>query len=263
MKYKFVFAIIALLLLVSFSFYRNRYLILQSFDYLELATDINSYSESPENTPLSEESSADSVMETNESIPPELKRAVPFISQAPFGVWNDFYDEMCEEASMIIVDAWLAKDSRPTLDAQEVDLKLKEISAYEKNRFGTDISTSIGNAKTTLVEFFGLKDEQLQLIDVPNEDTLRKLLNEGLIIAPFSGKALNNPNFRNGGPRYHMLVITGYREDIFITHDVGTRKGAGYEYSTKVILEAMHDFVPESAGDITQGAKTVLLVKDI
>jgi len=42
-----------------------------------------------------------------------------------------------------------------------------------------------------------------------------------------------------------MLLIVGYDESGFYTHDVGTRRGELYRYSDVVMMNALHDLVPK------------------
>ena len=66
----------------------------------------------------------------------------------------------------------------------------------------------------------------------------------------FEGKVIGNPNYKNGGPVYHAMVIKGYEDKTadpgsvqkIITHDVGTRKGEDYVYKWSTLQNALHDW---------------------
>ena len=77
------------------------------------------------------------------------------------------------------------------------------------------------------------------------------------VILPTSGKALGNPNFRNGGPVYHMLVLRGYTETTFITNDPGTRQGKNYTYDIDVFMDAIGDW---EGHDPANGPKRVIVM---
>jgi hypothetical protein len=81
------------------------------------------------------------------------------------------------------------------------------------------------------------------------------------IVAPFAGKKLWNSHFTSGWPRYHMLVIRWYDEKYFYTNDVGTRHGENFPYTYATIMDALHDLVEVGAGDITEGAKRILVIR--
>lgn len=57
-----------------------------------------------------------------------------------------------------------------------------------------------------------------------------------------------------------MLVIRGYDEKYFYTNDVGTRLGENFPYAYAVIMDALHDLVPEGKGDIATGKKRILVL---
>ncbi len=263
MKYKYILLILAILALVAFSIYRNRTILSQSLDYLELSSSINDLEDSAYKQVEidAHENEEELVEEVIPQLPTEVRRVIPFATQAPLGVWNDFYDEMCEEASAIVANAWLINDSRPILDPNEVDQELKNISEFEKESIGTDVSTTIRQLRTVMIDYMSISPESLNMVEISSELELKKLLVDNIIIAPFAGKELKNPYFRGGGPRYHMLVITGYKEKSFITNDVGTKRGANFEYQSDLLISAIHDFIPEDEGEISVGNKTVLIIK--
>jgi hypothetical protein len=79
------------------------------------------------------------------------------------------------------------------------------------------------------------------------------------VIIPASGKELQNPNFRNGGPPYHMLVMKGYLADgRWIVNDPGTRKGADYLYGKQLLLNAVHDW---NGGDVPRGSSVAFVIE--
>ena len=58
------------------------------------------------------------------------------------------------------------------------------------------------------------------------------------------GNILKNPYYPH--PGYHMLVAIGYTEDMIVTNDNGTRKGADFSYENQVFQDAMN----AAGGDI-------------
>jgi uncharacterized protein YvpB len=88
------------------------------------------------------------------------------------------------------------------------------------------------------------------------DDIKREIASGKPVIVPAAGKLLDNPNFRNGGPKYHMLVIKGYDKDGFITNDPGTRKGEYFRYTYDNLYNAIHDW---DDGDILNGGKNILV----
>jgi len=96
--------------------------------------------------------------------------------------------------------------------------------------------------------------------DNPTFEDFQEILAAGhLIIAPFAGQHLGNPNYKNGGPVYHMMVVKGYDADKMqiVTDDVGTRNGADYVYSWETINFALHDW---NDNDILLGEPRIIEV---
>jgi hypothetical protein len=63
------------------------------------------------------------------------------------------------------------------------------------------------------------------------------------LILPTLGRELQNPNFKNPGPIYHMLVVQGYtKSGEIITNDPGTRKGKDYLYNPEILFNAIGDW---------------------
>ena len=56
-----------------------------------------------------------------------------------------------------------------------------------------------------------------------------------------------------------MLVIVGYTETEFITHDPGTRRGKNYRYTFDTIMDAIHDWTGVKE-EIGTGVPRVLIV---
>jgi len=91
------------------------------------------------------------------------------------------------------------------------------------------------------------------------------LIQDVPIIIPANGKQLffYYRYFANGGPYYHNLVILGYddKKEQFTVHDVGTRRGAYFKYSYRLLLDSIHDFpLSGHKEDIEQGDKKALIL---
>lgn len=192
--------------------------------------------------------------------PTTVVRQLPFSSQAPSGNWDAFHEETCEEASMIIAWRYWQNDNRAIIPADEMEGLLQAVATYERDALGTDVSTTIAQMRQTMTDYYQIPAEKLSVQNITSETELLSAVQQGVVIAPFAGKLLHNPNFRNGGPRYHVAVITGYDGQQFIVHDVGTRNGANYRYRGDTLIGALHDYIPENQGDITAGTPRVLIL---
>ncbi len=185
-------------------------------------------------------------------LPKELNLAMTFYSQAPFGDWNEPWQNACEEASLLLVanayydHKWTREQFRDQVLAI-VDWQNKTFGYYKS---------------TTTKQMAQILEDSLKLKNVihtnPTFKDVQEILARGhLIVIPLAGKKLGNPFFKNGGPEYHALVIKGYKEgEKVITSDVGTKHGEDYVYSWKTLSDANHDY----AKPIDSGAKMLIEV---
>lgn len=189
------------------------------------------------------------------SIPASLNLAVPFALQAPYQNWAQPYEDACEEASSLMVDAFYSnlKFTGPA----DIDTHLKALFAWEDVNFGSNQNTTAAQTAQMIREYFGYT--RVDLVQNFTADDVRKAITAGHpVIIPADGKLLNNPNFKNGGPVYHMLVIKGFLSTkSFIANDPGTRKGADYVYDVSVIMNAAHDW---NGGDTAHGNRVMIVV---
>lgn len=189
--------------------------------------------------------------------PQQILHDVPFFAQAPMGDWNQPWQDACEEASIILGAYWLK--NKP-LTKQKFIQEIQYLVQLQNTMFGSYVDTTIDQTKTMYDRYYGIWTTSI--IDQPSiQDLKEQLAQWHLIVAPFAGKKLWNPYYSNGWPRYHMMLIVGYDETHFITHDVGTRHGQNFRYTHHVIIDALHDFVPISAWDISHWVPRALILQ--
>lgn len=168
--------------------------------------------------------------------PAKSLSTIPFYSQAPGGVWDPLHEDACEEAAVLIVKYW-AEDVRPSLAAH--DQNLKDFIGWQTTH-GYGKSLSIPELYQAVKDFYNF---EFEVVEVKTAAGLKSLIDAGRpVIWPADGKKLNNPHFQNGGPLYHMLVVSGYEGDTFITQDPGTRHGQNYRYSAATLMAAQADW---------------------
>ncbi len=190
------------------------------------------------------------------TLPTEVNLAVPFLSQAPKQNWDLPYQEACEEASLIMADAYLA-GKKTKFTPEEGDRAILDLVAFEE-REGYAIDVTAKEAAEIASKYFSKR--KARVIVRPTMDEVRRLLAAGFpLIVPADGKALKNPNFRNGGPPYHMLILKGYLADgRWITNDPGTRKGADYIYDRDILWNAISDW---NGGDVKNGIPSIVVME--
>jgi len=171
-------------------------------------------------------------------IPAELNLKVPFYAQAPFANWDLPWQETCEEASVLLVANIYFQHNWPR---EEFNNQILALVEWEKKQFGDYKHTTVGQTAEILNNYLNLKTV---IHENPTFEEVKNILSQGhLIVMTFAGKELGNPNYKNGGPLYHAMVIKGYKAgEKVITNDVGTRNGADYVYKWKTIEQALHDY---------------------
>ncbi len=188
--------------------------------------------------------------------PTEINLSVPFLLQAPKQNWVEPFEDACEEASLLMVDAYY--DGRKTAFGPDEGVKaILDVVAYEDATYGYNKDANADEVMKTANNYF--KRPNVEIVEATEANIKAALANGNPVIAPAHGKELLNPNFRNGGPEYHMLVIKGYTKDgQWITNDPGTRNGPDYLYPKQRLLDAIHDF---NARDMKLGRKVVIIIK--
>lgn len=163
---------------------------------------------------------------------------VPFTSQAPLADWSQPWQDACEEASVLMVDYYYQNKSLPA--KEEASQILKDMVVWQEQNWGDHHNLTLAE----LAEYVKITfNYQTEIIENLTSEKLKFYLDKGQpIIIPADGKKLANPNFKNGGPVYHMLVVKGYVGDNFITNDPGTRLGADFIYSSENLLDSIADW---------------------
>lgn len=168
----------------------------------------------------------------------EINLDVPFSSQAPFSDWAEPYQNACEETASLMVAKYYQKATlTPAIAKQEI----LDLVAWENKNFSYYEDTTAQETAQILQDYYGFKRVDV-IYDFSLDDLKAQILAGRPIIIPASGQMLKNPNFKQPGPIYHMLVIKGItKTGDFITNDNGTRKGHNYIYNPDILYAAIHD----------------------
>lgn len=195
------------------------------------------------------------VNSTPKILPAEKNLAVPFTTQAPNANWDAEHEEFCEEAAVLMVGRYF--QARAITDAADAEDALQQLKDWELDNLGFFKDTTAAETAQILGATYPVTTT---LLTDPTSNDLKTDLAAGhLIIVPTAGRQLHNPNFKQPGPIYHMVVLKGYtKTQQFITNDPGTRKGADYIYSMETIMTAMHDW---NSGDVDHGGKVVIVIE--
>ncbi len=198
---------------------------------------------------------ADPILETDKkeaALPEKILLKVPFTVQAPNANWDALHEEACEEASLIILKHFLKNE--PMGSPEQVEEEIQSMIKYETDH-GYKVDVTMDELAQISEDFYGFKTARVEK-NITLDDIKKELVAGRPVIVPASGKMLDNPNFKNGGPLYHNLVIVGYDKKGFITNDPGTRKGEGFRYTFDNLFNAIHDW---NSSDINKGGKAYLV----
>ena len=192
-----------------------------------------------------------------EIIPKFINLDIPFISQAPYAVWDELHDHACEEAAIIMVYYYLTEK---TLTLEIGDTEILNMVDWQIKNWGGHFDLSAEQIVELFKNYFDYSEIEL-VQDVSVEKIKQELVEGNPIIVPAAGRLLKNPYFTPPGPVYHILVIKGYDDEKseFIVNDPGTKHGADFPYSYETLQNAVHDF---NNGDVLSGKKAMIVVKN-
>lgn len=187
-----------------------------------------------------------------QQLPDTIQLAVPFTSQAPEKNWDHPWQDACEEAAVLMLDAYYKDYGLSPLFAKDEILKMV---AWEESQ-GWGGSIEISKIAQLAEDVTG---KRARIISHPTAEDIRELLASGTpVLAVADGKALPNPHFSGDGPEYHALIIRGYTATTFITNDPGTQFGENFEYTYSDLLAALRDW---NNGDVKNGVPVVLVLE--
>lgn len=269
---KIIFSLIVLVFLFGLWFYQNRKPEAIVID-LPPAQNYQDFANKNDNVEIPEpveEEEPEPIVNTNTSVNvntntninvsqpvvTSINLNVPFTSQAPTANWEQPFQDACEEASILMVDYYLQGKSIPAPDKVE-DILVSMIDWQDVHLDG-DIDMSIEDLSYLAENLLAYAN--YEIVEDLTVDKIKLYLDKGLpVIVPANGKTLANPNFRNGGPIYHMLVIKGYKDGYFITNDPGTRNGHNFVYTYENMMLSIADW-DEQKHQVNPDAKVGLVL---
>lgn len=207
------------------------------------------------NTSVAGQNSSIQQPETSQptTLPRSVQIDVPFVSQAPFANWDDLHQEACEEMSFLLVKHYLEGTA---VNPEIAERELQDMVAWmTANGYSYDVTAE--QLAGVIEEKYGMK--ATVTYDISIDDIKRELAKGNPVILPLAGQRIGNPYFSGDGPPYHMLVVTGYDSDEFITNDVGTKRGEDFKYPQQTLFDAIHDWTGDKA-TIEEGRKAMLVV---
>ena len=189
----------------------------------------------------------------NSVLPARVHLSVPFTSQAPEKNWDQPWQDACEEAVVLMLDAYYKGYGVSPLFAKDEILRMV---AWEENK-GWGGSINIEEVVTLAQHVTGRQTQKI-LTNPTVADIKQSVASGHPVLVVADGKILPNPHFSGDGPDYHALVVRGYTETTFITNDPGTQFGENFEYAYDDLLNAIRDW---NDGDVKSGKRVVMVME--
>lgn len=205
--------------------------------------------------------SSDKKKEESETPTTFIDHDVPFATQAPTGQWSDQrQQDGCEEASALMAIRWIKNQK---LTKEEALQEIIALSDYEQAMYGEYRDVSLADVKSWIFEDYYKYSNVRHVRNISKEDIISALYDDSVVLLPMNGQLLGNPYFSQPGPERHMLLVRGYdpQTDQFITNDPGTRRGEGYRYSSKTIMDAILVYPTGYHNLADENLKEMLVVK--
>lgn len=184
----------------------------------------------------------------------DINLDVPYTSQAPERVWTQPWQDACEEAAILMLDAYYRGYGLSTLSAKD---ELQKMVNWEEDR-GWERSISIEKIKIILQEYYKIT-RPIRIISNPTVADIKGFIAAGKpVLAVADGRLLPNPYYSNGGPAYHAFIIRGYTADKFITNDPGVNRGKDFIFPIDAVMDSLRDW---NDGNVAQGVPVVLVIE--
>jgi len=192
------------------------------------------------------------------ALPIKYYLPVPFLCQAPYGNWEQPWQDGCEEAAIIMAMKYI--QDRKTTRLQDSGEILGLVDYQIKNLGGHYDLTAKQMAQLTK-DYYHYDKVEVRY-DISIEDIKKELAKKNVVIAPMAGRLLGNSYYTPPGPAYHVLLFKGYddRTGEFIANDAGTRRGRNFRYKYETAFNAIHDWTGDKK-TIEQGRKVMIVFK--
>jgi hypothetical protein len=193
-------------------------------------------------------------------LPDSVSLAVPFTPQAPFAVWDNFHEQSCEEAAILMTMHYVNGEGAGLLNPTSVDSELHRVVDWERAQ-GLPQDLTAQQAVEVFNGYYQYSAVSLST-GVSAEAIKTQLAAGSLVILPEAGRELHNPDYTPPGPWYHFILIKGYdAKGNFITNDAGIKQGDGWVFPQGVLIAADHDWAGRDPL-IDQGRRVMIIVKN-
>ncbi len=192
------------------------------------------------------------------ALPQKVYLPVPFLCQAPYANWNQPWQDACEEAAAIMAVQYVKGEKITKAWGNQ---EILDLVSFQNKKYGGHYDLAVKQTAELIKDYYGYDKIEVHY-DITVDDIKSELAKGHVVIAPMAGRLLGNPYYTPPGPAYHYMLFKGYddRTGVFITNDMGTKRGRNYRYKYKVANNAIHDWTG-SKKTIATGRKAMVVIK--
>lgn len=173
----------------------------------------------------------------------EVTLAVPYVSEAPEGVWSGPWINGCEESSITMIEYYYRSHAAVSIPMAKENMQ--KLFAMQDEIWGSNADADAYRTDYLITHQSSFNSE---IVTNPTLEQIKTELQQKRPVISFHyGKDLHNPNipFATYGSYYHVIVLIGYDDETqeFIAHDNGDHPtGEQHRYSYDTIMNSLGDF---------------------
>lgn len=190
----------------------------------------------------------------NQSAPPasKIELPVPYLSQVPDGIWVNPWANACEEASVLMVQAYYDETK---IDKSEAKQAMQAMFAWENENFGKNFDTT---AEETGLLVAAKANFITEIKTYPTLDEIKDQLRKNRPVIAMLDQFTLNQKPRDLNASFHVVVIVGFDDTTqeFIINDPADSER---RYPYERLMNALHDY--EEVADEAVGKPVVLFTK--
>jgi hypothetical protein len=172
----------------------------------------------------------------NKKLPNESILEVPFVMQAPFANW-EVHNESCEEAGVLLAHYFYLGEP---LAKEKANLEILGMVDFQKKMYGGEFDIFAEGMGELAKDYYGY--ENYRVLDGTIENIKQEIVNGNPVIVPTTAAYLKSEKNDYPEMEYHVVVIVGYDQNGFVTHDPGTYSGEDFTYTYNTLQKAMNDY---------------------
>jgi len=158
-----------------------------------------------------------------------------------------------QAASLFMVSEFYKGTAAELIDETAARTAILGMIDFEMDYLGHYLDNTAAESMQIIDLYFGYG---ASIMTNPTANQIKAEIAAGRpVIVTTAGRKLENSHHVGIGPLYHYLVIKGYSDDKFVTHDPAMAEGENYVYDIDVIMSAIGDW---NGGEPENGPKVAI-----